>query len=364
VGIRREENVPIQKDFSNQAKGGITMTQYTGKERVIAACKGEFADRVPINVMVPRAHELLGFSALEVTLDPDKGLQALVKAQEMFPSDMVPVPGAPALPSTAAATYEAKHGSGAMEEPRLADKSAFAELKLRDPKQSKRWVAFLEMCYKTNATFGDSWTYSLMAGPWTTAVTLRGAEAIIMDTMDDPQFIHNLMRYTTETAKLRGDSIIETGLALFIAEPSSSCSIISPGIYQEFVHPYLKEVIDHLKQNKALIELHICGNTTPILEYTTSLDVDILDIDAATPLEKAIEVAQKRLAIRGNLSPELFGEGTREQIEEEVKHCFEVAASGGAYILSPGCTIPYETPLENVRYFWEAATKYGSYQKN
>jgi len=338
--------------------------QYSGKERVMAACKGEYTDRVPINVMIPRAHELLGFTAMEATLDPEKSLQALAKAQELFPSDMVPVPGAPALPSTAAATYEAKYGAGAREEPRLADKSAFMELKLRDPKQSKRWVAFLEMCYKTYATFKDSWTYALMAGPWTTAVTLRGAEAIIMDTMDDQQFIHDLMRYTTETAKLRGDSIIETGLALFVAEPSSSCSIISPGIYREFVHPYLKEVTDHLRQKKALVELHICGNTTPILDYTTSLDVDILDIDAATPLEKAIEVARKRVAIRGNLSPELFGEGTKEQMEKEVKHCIEVAAPGGTYILSPGCTIPFDTPLENVRHFWEAGLKFGSYQKN
>ena len=74
-----------------------------------------------------------------------------------------------------------------------------------------------------------------------------------------------------------------------------------------------------------------------------------------------VEVSQKRVAIRGNLASGLFGEGTKEQIKEAVKNCIDTAARGGAYILSPGCSIPDDTPLENIRYFWEAAQEYGRY---
>ena len=147
-----------------------------------------------------------------------------------------------------------------------------------------------------------------------------------------------------------------------VAETSASCSVISPGIYRDFVHAYLKDVIDHFRQQKALIELHICGYTDPIVEYTTSLDVDIIDIDAPTSLKKAVDISKKKVTIRGNLAAELFGGGTPEQIEEETKNCIEIAAPGSAYILSPGCTIPHDTPMENIKAFWEAGLKYGSYQ--
>jgi len=339
--------------------------QYTGRERVMAACRGECADRVPISIEVPRAHELVGFTAQECALDPEKALKAQIKAHEMFPSDMVRVPGDPFLPTTTDTTYEARCGPGTRQKRWLEDKSALAELRiraLRDPKQSRRYATYLEMCHKTTSIFKDVWVSALLGAPWSIAANLRGAEALIYDTRDDPQFVHDLMHLTSELTKMRGDTIIETGVALFLGETWASCSVISPSIYVDFVHTYLKDVIDHFRQKKALIDLHICGYTDPVLEYTSSLDVDIIDIDAPTSLKKMVEVSQKRVAIKGNLASDLFGEGTREQIEEAVKNCIDTAAQGGAYILSPGCSIPEDTPLENIRYFWEAAQKYDRYE--
>ncbi|MBW2145151.1 MAG: hypothetical protein JRG75_12250, partial [Deltaproteobacteria bacterium] len=140
----------------------------------------------------------------------------------------------------------------------------------------------------------------------------------------------------------------------------ASCSVISPRIYEEFVHPYLKNVVDYFKEKDATIDLHICGATNPILEHTTSLDVDIIDIDSPTSLSKTIEFSKKRITVRGNLSVELFLEGNKEQIEKAVKDCIETTANGGKYILSPGCTIPELTPMENIKTFWEAGLKYGA----
>ena len=340
--------------------------QYTGKERVLAACKGEYADRVPMNIPFPSAHELVGFTRGECLLDPDKALKAQIKAHEIFPSDMVMVGGNPFLPTIAAATYEARFGSGARESTLLEDKSALAGLKTRihdhDPRQSRRFAKYLEMCRKTNSIFKDTWVAAEVAAPWSIAINVRGVEALIYDTMDDPEFVHDLLRVTTQLTKMRGDAVIETGVALFLSETSASISVISPSIYRDFVHHYLKEVVDYFRQKKASIDLHICGYTDPIVEYTTSLDVDIIDIDALTSLKKTVDVSQKKVVLRGNLAAELFGEGTQEQVEEAVKNCIETAAEGGVYILSPGCSIPHDTPIENIKAFWEAGLKYGRYQ--
>jgi uroporphyrinogen-III decarboxylase len=36
-------------------------------------------------------------------------------------------------------------------------------------------------------------------------------------------------------------------------------------------------------------------------------------------------------------------------------------APGGGYVLSPGCTLPYETPFENVRALVDAGRQFGVY---
>jgi len=327
----------------------------------LAALKKEYTDRVPMNVPVPMAHQLAGFTARECVFEPDKALQALIKAREVFPSDMVGVPGNPYLPTTSAATY-AEVSDGEREKPPLEDKSALSEMVVRDPRQSRRYAKYLEMCRKTQEVFKDEWVYALTESPWSIAAFLRGVENLILDTMDDPKFVHEVLRFTAELAKARGDALIETGVPLMMGDPSASCSVISPKIYKEFVEVYLKEVIDHFKRQNAWVILHICGYTEPIVEYTTALDIDILDIDASTSLQKTVDVSQKRVVIRGNLAAELFGEGTTGEVEEEVKKCLGIAAPGSAYILSPGCTVPHDTPIENIRTLVEAGLKYGRYQ--
>ena len=58
------------------------------------------------------------------------------------------------------------------------------------------------------------------------------------------------------------------------------------------------------------------------------------------------------------------GKKNTVDIPLDTKKLLEIAAEGGAYILSPGCTIPHDTPVENLRAFWEAGLKYGNYQNS
>jgi uroporphyrinogen decarboxylase len=338
-------------------------SQFTGKDRVAAACNDQRTDRVPINIHVPMAHELAGYTSEECVVEPEKALEAQVKAYEMFPSDMMMVPGDPFLPTNTAVLMKIKFGPDARPKYPVEDTSDLSKIEVRDPRKSKLYGKYLEMCHKTIDTFPDSWVSALFAAPWTIVANgLRGVEKLIFDTVDDPRFVHKIMNVAVQLAKARGDALLETGVNLMMAETTASCSIISPKIYKEFVHPYLAEVIDYFKQQNANIDLHICGATNPILEQTTSLNVDIIDIDGPTSLAQTKALSGKKITIRGNLAAELFKDGTPEQIEGAVKESLAIAADGGKYILSPGCTIPEYTPMENIQAFWEAGLKYGTYQ--
>lgn len=337
--------------------------KYTGKERVQAALKGERLDRVPISFHIPKAHEYAGYAGKEM-MDPDKALDAQIKAHEVLPSDIVNVPGDPYLPTTIQARAKEKAGTDDIPHPpaMLADKSAIGDVPIRDPKQSRRYTKYLEMCQKTQEAFPGCWVQALSGAPWSIAAGLRGIEALIFDTRQDPQFVHDLMEIAVKISKARCDALLETGVALMLGEPSASCSVISPKIYKEFIHPYLKDLIAHFKSQEGTVDLHICGYNDPNMEDLLTLDMDIIDADGPTSLENTVELSPGKAAIRGNLPADLFHKGTPGEIDEAVKTCIEVAGPSNQYILAQGCSIPYETPDENLQAFFDAGIKYGTYQ--
>src|SRR2546429_4339563 len=54
--------------------------------------------------------------------------------------------------------------------------------------------------------------------------TLFRSELMCLDTIDDPRFVHELMRFTTEYAKRVGDAVLETRIGLSYSDPTASRS--------------------------------------------------------------------------------------------------------------------------------------------
>ena len=342
------------------------MKTYTGKERVQATFRREQADRAPVSIPAAlQCAEAAGFAMEDFLLDDDKALKIMEYAYRIFPSDVVGVPGDPTLPNIAAARARKKYGEAATQRPKmLAEKAAIHGLEFRHPKESASYAQFLKMCAKTKELFGDAEVVALAPGPWSTAVELRGAEALILDTMDDPPFVHELMRLTTDLAGKRAIACAETGVMVVFGDPSSGCSLISPKMYRDFVKPYHTQLMTHNKQqmgNKTHFGYHICGYTDPIMPDLVETGADWVEIDAPSSLERMLQLSQGKVVIRGNVATDLFSEGTKEQIEESVKRCFDLAKASNAFILSPGCAIPAHAPLEKIRYYMEAAFKFGTY---
>jgi uroporphyrinogen decarboxylase len=99
----------------------------------------------------------------------------------------------------------------------------------------------------------------------------------------------------------------------------------------------------------------------PIYEDVISLGVDALSIDAPSSLEKLFEVGRGKTVILGNVDPILFIEGTPDQLREEAKKCFDVSAGEAKYVIGPGCAIPLQAKLENIKAFTQACHEYGTF---
>jgi len=344
----------------------IMGTQYTAKDHVDAVFGKGQTDRIPVRAMQTfrSIMGLIDISGKEIQTEPDKYVKALVKLWEVAPSDVLGIlVGDPVLfGEIAGLSFEELKALG-FEKSLIEDKSALKKMVLRDAKDYKRLQYYVEICKRACEALPHVVMDTVTVSPWSTAMMMRGIEAMIYDTADDPDFVHELLNFTTDLAKMIGDALLETGVGMVtMGDPSAGCSVISPTMFREWAKPYLQETVNHFKhQNKAHIFLHICGFTDPIMEDLVSLGIDGLSIDAPASLEKLVDVSKSRIVIEGNFPGELYVDGTKEQIEEKVKESVETASEGNGYryILCSGCQVPDNAPLENVQYFLEAGQRYG-----
>lgn len=340
--------------------------QFTGKDHVAAVLGNGQTDRIPVRAMqgFRPILELAGVTGKEINTQPDKYVKALATVNEVFPMDVIAtLVGDPALSAEIAGISLKELKAFAPGETVLKDKTTLSKLKVRDANEYERLAYVKEICETATKALPDVVLDAVTLSPWSTAMIMRGMEATIYDSVDDPDFVHALLRFTTDLSKVIGDAVLETGVGMLtLGDPSAGCSVLSPSMFRNWAKPYLLETISHFKkQNKAPIFLHICGYVDPIMEDLVSLGVDGLSIDAPSSLKKMVEISQKRIVIEGNFPGELYFQGTREQIEEKVKESVEIAAepNGYRYILCSGCQVPDNAPLENVRIFLDAGKHYG-----
>jgi uroporphyrinogen decarboxylase len=333
-----------------------------GLERVKATFRREEVDRVPFYpILSGLAAELLGVSTSDYYRDLGNMADAQLRLYDEIEQDVVVL---------MADLFMEVHAMGAEVEfpvddvPRLKsyllrNKAALGSLSQPDPEKSGRLPSYLQACRKVAGVVKESATGGVICGPWTLATNLRGAQDLIIDTVEDPGFVHELMRFTATITSCFGEAVSRCGVGLSLSEAPASISLISPKIFREFVAPYLKEVIADLRGKKAAVTLHICGLIDPIMEDIVSTGAVAVSMDEPSSLEKMLDVCGSKCVVIGNVSTGVFIDGPREDIENEIKRCLDIGREKGGYILCTGCEISPKGDMDRVKLFCDLASSMG-----
>ncbi|MBM3221830.1 MAG: hypothetical protein FJZ38_24705 [Candidatus Rokubacteria bacterium] len=349
---------------------------FTNRDRVVAAYKRSFADRVPVYPIVASfAGTLDGLSIEEYCTNVGKAIPAMMRYYERYEPDVVLAYNDLAKEAEAfgcRVKYSDYVVPSIDQHVLQDDKALLAKLKMPDPYKDARLPGFLEQCEALVKAKPPTAIGAVAVGPWTIAMLLRNPETMLLDTFEDPQFIHDCMRVATDFSKIWGDAIVKTGIGLSFSEPTASISLISPDNYRDFVAPYHKELADYFKAKKVGVTTHICGTTYPIFEdviqagfSTFSFDLD----QQADPklyvdqLARFVEVSKGRAVAIGNVDATKFEKTSKEAMYADVKRCIDAAARQSAFILSTSCEIPPRSEPEIVKWFMDAAREYGRYDR-
>jgi uroporphyrinogen decarboxylase len=95
--------------------------------------------------------------------------------------------------------------------------------------------------------------------------------------------------------------------------------------------------------------LHICGDTTPILDDVVQSGADGIELDYKTDMQRAHDALAGRMCFVGNIDPSgVLALGGVEDVERETEKLLAVFADTPGFILNAGCAIPPNTPAENI----------------
>ncbi len=201
-------------------------------------------------------------------------------------------------------------------------------------------------------------------GCWQDAACLFGIENLIMETFNDPDWVHTFLKILQKRKKVYINSLKGVKYDLLeLGGGDASTTVISPEIFNNFVAPYDSELIELAHQVDQRIVYHTCGGMMPILEDIAAMKPEAMEtftpiaIGGDTNLKEAKKrIGDKVCMIGGFDQYNFFNACTEEDTRREVRRCFEAAGENGGFILSPSDHF-FDAETKLVRAFAEEAKK-------
>lgn len=327
-------------------------------QRTIDFINNQKVDRPPFHPIVMRfTAQYAGVNYRDFCLNPEVKVKANIKCAQDFGYDWVNVMSDPYAEAEAFGVkvdYPLNSLPLAKHFP-LTDASGFEKLKVPVITEHERLMARIKEIELYKQECGDQYFITgWVEGPLAEYCDLKDISGALLDFYENPEEMIKALDIITAFSMDFITAQVKAG-ALCIGIGDAACSLISPELYSEYIFPREKLLIDHAQGLGAMIKLHICGNTTAILPDMIKTGADIIDIDhLVTSMEDFVGLLSEKQVFSGNSDPvSILKDGTSETIRESVESCFNKTRGRG--IVSAGCEIPAETPVENFKAYMNAA---------
>ena len=226
-----------------------------GRERVLAHLAGQPVDRLPLMpITMMFAADQIGVHVRRVRHATTAcWSRRQLRTAEQFDFDYV---SAISDPAREAADCGARHpvfrrpaaGHRSKSQALLADKTALRALKIPDPLGGGRMhdrVRGRRRC-SSEQVGGEKLIEGWIEGPCAEAADLRGINTLMIDFFDDPAFRARSVRVRASRWSCASPRPRSRPALDLIGVGDAAASLVGPQIYEEFVWPYEKKLVDGL----------------------------------------------------------------------------------------------------------------------
>ncbi len=195
-----------------------------------------------------------------------------------------------------------------------------------------------------------------VTGPYTLAGLIIGAEEAGLMAARDPEKLKKICIFTTECIMKYTKLLLSAGAdAICVLEPSGV--MLGPSHFEKFSMGNVKKAVEICHKANSDCIYHVCGNSMHLIEKMVKAGVDGLSLDSKDYGIDLPEIARnvpKNVIVMGNLSPtKTIVYGDSKKVKQEVSALLSSMDAFPNYVLSTGCDLPLETPLDNISAFME-----------
>lgn len=322
-----------------------------GKELLFKVLQHEKVDEVPwVPFAGVHAGKLKGYSAEEILKDPDKLFESLMEVKKLYAPDGMPIVFDLQIEAEIMGCdlLWAKDNPPSVKSHPYADEKKIPCNCAIPTEESGRIPMILDVMRRMKAAVGDEVAlYGLVCGPFTLASHLRGS-GIFMDMIEDPAYVKSLVEFCSEVTIKMSEMYIDAGMDV-IAVVDPLVSQISPKHIEAMLSDSFKSVFAFIKAKGAFSSFFVCGNATPQMKVMCETGPDNISVDENVNMVLAKEKTDAyNIVLGGNIpltTTMLYG----NQLDN-MKFVVELLDKLDHHnlILSPGCDMPYDTPIENV----------------
>lgn len=219
---------------------------------------------------------------------------------------------------------------------------------------------FADIPAKT-ARYGDRFRvfqigFSLYERAW----TLRGMENLMLDFIEHPGFVRDLLRSIADynIAQVKKAVKYDIDAVHFGDDWGQQHGLqMGPELWREFIFPELKRMYGAARDAGKYVSIHSCGDVDELFDDLIGIGLncfnpfqpEVMDVAALIPKYRG------RLAFHGGLSTQkTLPFGSPADVRAETRRLIALGRDGG-YILAPAHAVEGDVPLENMLAFIDEA---------
>lgn len=192
--------------------------------------------------------------------------------------------------------------------------------------------------------------FSLFERAW----SMRGMDQVLVDMIENPEFVHELFDRITEFNLSQIDEAVKYDIDGFQFGDdwgSQAGLIMGPGLWREFVKPRVRRMYERVRRAGKFVFIHSCGDVRAVLPDLVECGLQVFN--PFQPEVMDVFETKKRyygeLSFYGGISVQtLLPHGTPDQVRTETRRLLHELGKGGGYIASPSHAAPVDVPPKNL----------------
>lgn len=206
--------------------------------------------------------------------------------------------------------------------------------------------------------------FSLYERAW----TLRGLEALLVDFVEHPAFVHELLGTIADYNIAQTREALKYDIdAVYFGDDWGQQHGLQMGYrhWHTFIYPQLRRMYAVVREAGKQVMIHSCGDVDELFDDLVAAGLgcfnpfqpEVMDVFGLLPEYHG------RLAFHGGLSTQrTLPFGSVEDVRAETRRLIELGANGG-YVLAPAHDVEGDVPLENMLAMMEVVQSQPGYRE-